>query len=181
MSQFRDIMKRPLFSPSRRSIPTTTTKPIDAYRLRGIFLSEQSDVGLVERRSDGVVIRLSEGDVVDGWQVVFVNPGAIGLSNSTEVYTMNIERAREDEVLNFEEPISTGFEEELYEASIREDDGNIPWDLDRHSGHADSLAVPPNPRVRSADRRRDMGSAPAVPRQLPPPPRLPRHEPWRQS
>ena len=184
---FREISKRPLFSPSRRPAPRTHANLVDAYRLRGVFLFEKRKFGLVERLSDGTSIRVSEGDVVDAWRVAFIDDEAIGLSDSIELHTLRISQAREEDIASSAYEASTGgnsqetihhevidseFEEDLYAENGLEEEVNMPWDLHRRSGHADHPRLRPDRRAYAADGRAP-NYALAVPRKplrLPPPP-----------
>ena len=88
---YNTMIDRPLFDPSRKKYeppvapdvaPTddtsVTTAPADptAPQLLGVASSD-SDAIVVVRGSDGQVVRLAQGEAVDGWRIVSIRPRCI--------------------------------------------------------------------------------------------------------
>lgn len=135
LSSFKEITDRPLFSPSRRPDSPSSTISISAYAVRGVLLSRRRNVALVESRPHGTVIRVSEGDVIAGWQIVFINANEIGLSSTSSFHTMKI---LPDGGTNLpksvsEEPTETAFGGEPYQAKRRQYTEKDGFDLDELS------------------------------------------------
>ena len=184
ITQFREISERPLFSPSR-SRSNTHRESVDAYRLRGIFSSKNRKFGLVERLSDGTSIRVSDGGIIDGWQVLFIDEESIVMTDSSQVVTLEITHARDeeyipevlDEEILYEGELAEGntdsdLGEALYAENGEEEEAYMPWGMDRRSGQADHLRPRSNQRAYAADRR-TVNYTPVIPSELlllPPPP-----------
>ena len=170
ISHFREITDRPLFSPSRRPARTADLSPMDAYRLRGVLVSNRRKTGLLERRSDGMSIPVHEGDIVDTWQIVLIDTKEIVWSDSAQFHTMRITQAQEGETSRpFEESINVALDE------ARPDrEAYIPGDAGRRSDPASHRRQKPN--------RRAMSNALAFPSAPPPlPPLAPSHRPKRRG
>lgn len=84
------IAARSLFNPDRRPdpapLPASAAKPAapsaDSYQLVGILLSSELRLALVERRQGGEVLRLREGDTLDGWMVKTVSASGVELAQA---------------------------------------------------------------------------------------------------
>jgi len=167
MSHYAAITNRPLFNPSRRPA-TSVTAPLSAYRLQGIFASRNAYVGLVEHRSDGTVMRISEGDVIDGWVAGSVEPYAIRLSSGDRSHFLQMEGIDQNEVSDRPDQ---EMDDENYETDVLEDEGIASLDLDHFRRNTRGrMRLGPNPRAELAEN----GYRRAVPTELPPPPLLPR-------
>ncbi len=89
---YNTMVDRPLFDPSRKKYeppaapdvaPTDDTPvavaPTDptAPQLLGVVSSSDSEAIVVVRNGDGEVVRLAQGEAVDGWRVVSIRPRGI--------------------------------------------------------------------------------------------------------
>lgn len=83
LRQFSEITMRPLFTPDRRASQNVSSDFLNSYTLRGIALLSNRKLGLLERRSDGAAFRVSEGDVIDGWEIALIDTRAIELRSSS--------------------------------------------------------------------------------------------------
>jgi hypothetical protein len=84
---------RPLFNASRRPSPPPTVKPAMApvkpkathlvgYRLTGIVRSSSQRMILLTEEKSGRVVKLHEGDQVDGWLLVSIGTDHVRLSRA---------------------------------------------------------------------------------------------------
>jgi hypothetical protein len=91
LSEFTEIEARPLFTPSRRSIPeeiasALTSVETDQFWLRGLIITEERRIALLERRTTNEVLRITLNQTVDGWRAVSIMPGTVVLEqNNTKV------------------------------------------------------------------------------------------------
>jgi hypothetical protein len=102
LSRYAAIVQRPLFNDDRRRDPPppppAPPKPppppsADNYRLVGLILSSNLRMALVQRRQDGQVAHLHEGDMLDGWTVKTVAASGVQLTGSSGEVELTIPRA----------------------------------------------------------------------------------------
>ena len=185
IAQLRAITDRPLFTPTRRQAALIIRSPIEAFRLRGVVLSKRHNTALVERRSDGVLLRLREGDHVDEWQITFIDADAIGFSGSEESYAIKISDTIEDRSPH--ELVERAIEEEerigseIADVDTREE-FNPVWHIHASEDQASNRRLRSRSGAKTTERR-DMNYPTAVPVELPPPPPqlLPRDNRTRRS
>jgi hypothetical protein len=90
ISEFSSIITRPLFFPSRRPSSTETY-----HMLLGTLLTGYRKVAILERRSDGTLLRLYEGDPIGNSKIVSIDANSVTLINGGQLYTMMRARMRE--------------------------------------------------------------------------------------
>ena len=168
MSYFREIVDRPLFNPSRRPI-VASAKPMPLYRFRGALLMGKHRIGLLERRSDRVLIRVREGYLVGEWQITSIDSRSIQVSSSTQTHTMTLaDTLAEDTLFNNIQQNEQGYKKDgLQEGRKQENDissNSNRWDA--HTGRTCSqrecrratlaaliarLPAPPPPPLQTPD------------------------------
>jgi general secretion pathway protein N len=91
LGDFSETVARPLFLPSRRPLFAEGEGPQQAatvernlFSLMGVIISADERMALVARRKTGEVLRLIEGQQVDGWTVDAILPDHISLRHGNE-------------------------------------------------------------------------------------------------
>ncbi len=89
LGDFSETVARPLFLPSRRPLAPAEDAPAEAvtrdlFTLMGVIISADERMALVKRRKTGEVLRLIEGQRVDGWLVEAIMPDRLALSHGEE-------------------------------------------------------------------------------------------------
>lgn len=87
LSQYREIVERPLFSPSRR--PPVVSDTVDqeeiadssVFTLLGVAVTPERMVALVQINKAKKVVRLDVGEEVDGWTLEAVHKDSVTLRN----------------------------------------------------------------------------------------------------
>ncbi len=107
IDDLRDTIARPLFEPTRRPIepakaapvaapvaPTKTppppAKPL-AAKLVGVVASDKQTTAILAR-TGGPNVRVEQGDVVDGWEVVRIQPTEVTLTRDGRQMALKIFR-----------------------------------------------------------------------------------------
>jgi hypothetical protein len=174
ISEFRAISDRPLFSSSRRPTPAAATAQVQVHRLRGVLTTDSLKIALVESIDDGTLLRLSEGDIVDVWQVYAIRKDSITWSRLDRSDEMIVAEVWEEGgVLSS----TDSFQLEGSEANEPNEQTNASSQLNRPRGHiAGERAIPHRHLTRAAE------YAPiVVPTEPPPPtPTAPRNPPMRR-
>ena len=169
MSYFREIVDRPLFNPSRRAI-VASVKLMPLYRFRGALLMGKRRIGLLERRSNGVLLRVREGDVVDGWQIAFIDSRAIQMSSPTQTHTMTLEHTLAEGVL-FDDIQQN---EEHYNRNRRQEGGkqknNLSSNANRRGAHSGRTCLQHECRTAPSETRTMKHALAALIARLPAPP-----------
>lgn len=66
--EFDAVLKRPLFSPSRRpAIPEAVASQEFDFILKGVLIDNEAQIALLRRSRDGQMIRLREGEEINRW------------------------------------------------------------------------------------------------------------------
>lgn len=80
LERLTDALQRPLFYESRRppAPPAAAPRPLDAT-LAGVLTTESEKVAIVMPSGAGRAMRLREGDVFGGWQVVRIDDQSVEL------------------------------------------------------------------------------------------------------
>ncbi len=84
---FSEIARRPLFIPSRRPLPPDTEPPRQAPRkverrrftLKGVVIVADERMAVLQRRRSRKVLRVVEGQQIDGWLVEAIMPDRVVL------------------------------------------------------------------------------------------------------
>ena len=172
IAHLREITDRPLFTRTRRPAELIVQSPIETFRLHGVMLTNRHNTALVERRSDGVLLRLREGDHVDGWQIAFIDADAIGFSGSGDSYAIKISDTVEDR-LDHDSVERIIAEEEHIGSEIDDvDTGNEVnplWPVRASGDQEFNRRLRPR-SVSKATERRDISDPTTSPVELPPPP-----------
>jgi hypothetical protein len=163
----REIIHRPLFNPSRRPSSHVHSLPTGTYRLRGLLLMDRRHIGLLERRVDGLSIRVSQGQFLDVWQAVSINSDGIVWADSSAIDIMSISQAHGD--TSFTSPLVVASERGLsgssseavgpprkHEESTKE---KLEWDAFHASTISSALLPPPPMPFPSRPAKRPSGSA----------------------
>ncbi len=100
IENFQAILERPIFSPSRRppSVELPATTGDVAFVLKGILIDEDERTALFRSQRSGELMRLREGDKVEGWILVRIE------SNQVVVASGEIEKILE---LTYDPPAPT--------------------------------------------------------------------------
>ena len=174
MSSFREIVERPLFNPSRRAI-VASVKLMPLYRFRGALLMGKRRIGLLERRSNGVLLRVREGDVVDGWQIAFIDSRAIQMSSPTQTHTMTLEHTLAEGVL-FDDIQQN---EEHYKQNTRQEgrkqENNLSSNSKRRNAHGGRTCLQHECPTALSETRTMKHALAALIARLPAPPPPPDH------
>jgi hypothetical protein len=87
LEDFSETMERPLFLPSRRPLvaedaPQQIGQGVERnlFTLMGVIIAPDERMAIVERRRTGDVLRLVEGQQVDGWLVDAILPDRMRLT-----------------------------------------------------------------------------------------------------
>ncbi len=107
LDDFSEIARRPLFIPSRRPLPPDTEPPGPGPRkaerhrfiLKGVVIlgDERMAVLVIQRRRNRTVLRVVEGQQIDGWLVEAIMPDRVVLRQGEtreEVVLRDILKAR---------------------------------------------------------------------------------------
>ena len=70
IENYQAVLERPLFSPNRRpppedSMTTLVSKEFD-FDLKGVVIDDDVRTALLRRRADGKIVRLTNGDEIEG-------------------------------------------------------------------------------------------------------------------
>lgn len=86
LESFRATVERPLFvatrSPPRATVESGPELILGRYRLTGVVIARDRTTVLLRPATGGKVIRLEQGQELDGWKVVTITPDHIVLSTS---------------------------------------------------------------------------------------------------
>lgn len=92
-----DAMSRPLFTWSRRPLPTRPATPVMAaetppppFSLRGAILMQRTRVAIIERPGEPEYLRVAEGSEVDGWTVVKVDSESAHLKSGSREISLEL-------------------------------------------------------------------------------------------
>ena len=94
LDSFRATLQRPLFSATRqppvaRPAPDTTGELIlGRYRLTGVMIARDRTTVLLRPATGGKVIRLNQGQELDGWKVVSITADQIVLASAGKQQTI---------------------------------------------------------------------------------------------
>ncbi len=98
LEDFSETVERPLFLPSRRPLvaegtPQQTGRGVerDLFTLMGVIIAPDERMAIVERRKTGEVLRLVEGQQVDGWLVDAILPDRMRLTYGEETEEVVLE------------------------------------------------------------------------------------------
>ncbi len=85
MEDFQVILERPIFSPSRRpplaeSVEVPLMQSGVAFTLKGILIDENQRIALFRSKSSDKVVRLREGDEIEGWTLVRIEADHVTLA-----------------------------------------------------------------------------------------------------
>jgi hypothetical protein len=84
LESFRATVERPLFvatrSPARAIVETGGDLILGRYRLTGVVIARDRTTVLVRPATGGKVIRLEQGQELDGWKVTTISPDHIVLA-----------------------------------------------------------------------------------------------------
>jgi len=87
LETFAEVTERPLFSSSRRPIAAETSatvvQPLSAS-LAGIVISPSSSSVIVMHGDPPTLMRLKEGDDIDGWSIRSIEPSRVVLRRGAE-------------------------------------------------------------------------------------------------
>lgn len=175
---FKEISSRPLFTPGRRKVQSTNLHHLGQYWLRGVALFNNHKIGLLERRSDGEAIRVFEGDIIDGWEIILIDSHIIKMTDaSRRVTAITIAPSRTEDTSGtyHDDVINADHDDNLYAYNKTTQEITLPQGLGRRFVPADHLRVQSN----AAARQKDTGAADyngtvfTQPLLLPPPPPLP--------
>jgi hypothetical protein len=96
---YRAIIERPLFDPDRRPVeplpeveapppPMADSGPAPqeplTATLLGVFTGEGRALAVVQRGSDGRMVRLSKGESVDGWKLIAIDVRSVDFERGGE-------------------------------------------------------------------------------------------------
>lgn len=93
LDSYAEIVARPLFSPSRRPPPAaegdaeddaSEAKPA-LFILTGVVISAEARLALIQRANIAGVVRVSEGEEIDGWLVEKIAPDRVTLRQGAAV------------------------------------------------------------------------------------------------
>ena len=99
LEEFSETVARPLFLPSRRPLAPADDAPAEAgvvrnlFTLMGVIISTDERMALVKRRKSGEILRLIEGQRVDGWLVEAIMPDRVTLSQGEATEEMVLKDA----------------------------------------------------------------------------------------
>ena len=84
LESFRATVERPLFvatrSPARPTVDTGSELILGRYRLTGVVITRDRTTVLLRPATGGRVIRLEQGQELDGWKVTTISPDHIVLA-----------------------------------------------------------------------------------------------------
>lgn len=96
ISDFSEIVERPLFAQSRRppepdAAPSVQTSRVEAFDLVGVISSPAGSVALLRKKQSEDVLRGLEGEEVGGWKIREIKPTEILLERGdfSELLTIN--------------------------------------------------------------------------------------------
>ena len=103
ISEFDEIIQRPLFSNSRKPEeenvekivkPEIKIKPVKKpeFMLTGIVLTNEEELALIKSRKEPRIQRLRLDETIEGWKLIEIDPGLVILSSGDQQITLNIER-----------------------------------------------------------------------------------------
>ena len=84
IEDFYAILERPIFSPSRRppAIEALEAPPDSdvTFTLKGIMIDEDVRIALFRAKSNKKILRLREGDKIEGWTLVRIERDSVSLA-----------------------------------------------------------------------------------------------------
>ena len=85
---YSEISERPLFSPTRRPTPRQSTPEaigaVSSFVFAGSIISRDDRVALVHRGQSGKLVRLREGDLLEGWRVVSIEADRVVIEHGSD-------------------------------------------------------------------------------------------------
>ncbi len=83
IEDFQAILERPIFSPSRRppSVELPATTGDVAFVLKGILIDEDERTALFRSKRSDKLVRLGEGDKIEGWTLVRIEADQVVLAS----------------------------------------------------------------------------------------------------
>ena len=83
IENFQAILERPIFSPSRRppSVELPATTGDVAFVLKGILIDEDERTALFRSKRSDKLVRLGEGDKIEGWTLVRIEADQVVLAS----------------------------------------------------------------------------------------------------
>ena len=85
---YSEISERPLFSPNRRPVPRHTAPEaigaVSSFVFAGSVISKTERVALVQHGHPGKLVRLREGDQLEGWTVVSIDADRVVIEHGSE-------------------------------------------------------------------------------------------------
>ena len=103
VADFGNILKRPLFEPSRRPPPpvvATATKPVSRrktealpdWSLLGVVTADGLKTAIVKTGSRGGSNLVAVGQALEGWQVTAISQTKVELTKAGETYSIELQR-----------------------------------------------------------------------------------------
>ncbi len=103
ISEFDEIIQRPLFSNSRKPEEEKVEKIIKSeikikpvrkpeFMLTGIVLTNEEELALIKSRRNSQINRLRLDEVIEGWKLIEIDPEMVILSSGDQKITLEIER-----------------------------------------------------------------------------------------
>ena len=103
LETFAEVSERPLFSSSRRPISAETAaavvQPLSAS-LAGIVISPSSSSIIVMHGDPPTLMRLKEGDDIDGWSIRSIEPSRVVLRRGAEEQQLKLHDTAPPQVAN---------------------------------------------------------------------------------
>ena len=103
LSDLSETVDRPLFSSSRRPpaesedlpqpVQQKASKPVTAT-LRGVIIADDNRSALLQRKKGGQLQWVAEGERMEGWQVIRIEPERVILRAARETDTLELEATR---------------------------------------------------------------------------------------
>ncbi len=92
LERFSAIIKRPLFSPSRRPPPREPEhlEQLDSFVLEGVLISPASRTAVVEHGRPPVTAHVVEGQDIEGWTVSSILPDRIVLRHGVTQHELKL-------------------------------------------------------------------------------------------
>ena len=103
VADFGNILKRPLFEPSRRPPPpvaATATKPVSRrktealpdWSLLGVVTADRLKTAIVKTGNRGGSNLVAVGQALEGWQVTAISQTKVELTKAGETYSIELQR-----------------------------------------------------------------------------------------
>jgi general secretion pathway protein N len=94
LESLKEVTDRPLFSAARRPAAARTAQQtasdLSSLQLRGVIISDQSRLALVQQAKSAAIMRVKEGQELQGWTVQSILPDRVVVQRGASVQELKL-------------------------------------------------------------------------------------------